>query len=115
MAQIQRFEVGPRLSQAVVHGDTIYLAGQVNNTAKDANGQARAILEQIDHLLASCGSSKERIVSTTIYLSDIASFADLNAAWDAWVPKGAAPARATVEAKLASPEYLVEISVIAVK
>jgi len=115
MAQIQRFEVGPRLSQAVVHGDTIYIAGQVNNSAKDVTGQTRAILEQIDHLLASTGSSKERVVSATIYLSDISTFAQMNAAWDAWVPKGAAPARATVEAKLAAPEYVVEIAAIAVK
>lgn len=115
MAQIQRFETGPRMSQAVVHGDTIYLAGQVNNQAKDVTGQTRAILEQIDHLLASCGSARDKVVSATIYLADIGNFAAMNAAWDAWVPKGAAPARATVEAKLAAPEYLVEISVIAVK
>lgn len=115
MAQIQRFEVGPRMSQAVVHGDTIYLAGQVNNDAKDVTGQTRAILQQIDTLLATAGSSKERIVSATIYLADISTFAQMNAAWDAWVPKGATPARATVEAKLAAPEYVVEIAVIAVK
>ena len=115
MAQIQRFEVGPRMSQAVVHGDTVYLAGQVNNEAKDVTGQTRAILQQIDTLLATAGSSKERIVSATIYLADISTFAQMNAAWDAWVPKGATPARATVEAKLAAPEYLVEIAVIAVK
>lgn len=115
MAQIQRFEVGPRLSQAVVHGGTIYLAGQVNNTAKDVTGQTRAILAQIDSLLAACGSSKERIVSATIYLSDISTFPAMNVAWDEWVPKGAAPARATVESKLVTPEYLVEIAAIAVK
>lgn len=115
MAQIQRFEVGPRMSQAVVHGDTIYLAGQVNNDANDVTGQTRAILQQIDTLLATAGSSKERIVSATIYLADISTFAQMNAAWDAWVPKGATPARATVEAKLAAPEYVVEIAVIAVK
>ncbi len=115
MAQIQRFEVGPRMSQAVMHGDTVYLAGQVNNEAKDVTGQTRAILQQIDALLATAGSSKERIVSATIYLADISTFAQMNAAWDAWVPKGATPARATVEAKLAAPEYVVEIAVIAVK
>jgi enamine deaminase RidA (YjgF/YER057c/UK114 family) len=115
MAQVQRFEVGPRLSQAVVHGDTIYLAGQVNKSIGDVTGQTRAILEQIDHLLASTGSTKERIVSATIYLADIATFAQMNAAWDAWLPKGAPPARTTVEARLAAPEYLVEITVVAVK
>lgn len=115
MAQIQRFETGPRMSQAVVHGDTIYIAGQVNNQAKDVTGQTRAILEQLDHLLTTCGSSRERVVSATIYLSDIGTFAAMNAAWEEWVPKGATPARVTVEAKLAAPEYLVEISAIAVK
>jgi enamine deaminase RidA (YjgF/YER057c/UK114 family) len=115
MAQVQRFEVGPRLSQAVVHGDTIYLAGQVNNSAKDVTGQTRAVLEQIDHHLATCGSSKERIVSATIYLADVKTFGQMNTAWEAWVPKGATPARTTVEANLAAPEYLVEITVVAVK
>ena len=115
MAQVQRFEVGPRLSQAVVHGDTVYLAGQVNKSVADVTGQTRAILEQIDQLLAATGSTKERIVSATIYLADIATFAQMNVAWDAWLPKGAPPARTTVEAKLAAPEYLVEITVVAVK
>jgi len=115
MAQVQRFEVGPRLSQAVVHGDTVYLAGQVNKSVADVTGQTRAILDQIDQLLAATGSTKERIVSATIYLADIATFAQMNAAWDAWLPKGAPPARTTVEAKLAAPEYLVEITVVAVK
>jgi len=115
MAQIQRFEVGPRMSQAVMHGDMIFLAGQVNNQAKDVAGQTRGILEQIDSLLAAAGSSKERIVSATIYLADIGTFAQMNTAWEAWVPKGATPARTTVEAKLAAPEYVVEITVTAVK
>lgn len=116
MAQIQRLQTGPRMSQAVVHGDTIYLAGQVcNQPAGDVTGQTRAVLQQIDDLLAAAGSSKDRIVSATIYLADISSFAAMNAAWDAWVPKGACPARATLEAKLVTPEYLVEIAVIAVK
>lgn len=115
MADIQRFEIGPRMSQAVVHGDTIYVAGQVNNQAKDVTGQTRAILDQIDQLLSACGSTKERILSATIYLADISTFAAMNAAWDAWVPKGATPARATVEAKLVTPEYLVEIAVVAAK
>jgi enamine deaminase RidA (YjgF/YER057c/UK114 family) len=116
MAQIQRFETGARMSQAVVHGDTIYVAGQVSKQPPgDVTGQTRAVLQQIDDLLAMCGSSKERMVSATIYLADIKTFADMNVAWDAWLPKGAGPARATVEARLAAPEYLVEIAVIAVK
>ena len=115
MAQIQRFEVGPRMSQAVVHGDMVFLAGQVNKDVKDVTGQTRGILEQIDALLAAAGSSKERIVSATIYLADIKTFAQMNEAWEAWVPKGSTPARTTVEAKLAAPDYVVEITVTAVK
>ena len=113
---IQRFDVGPRMSQAVVHGDTVYLAGQVAEGAVgDVTGQTAAVLKQIDDLLGRCGSSKERILSATIYLADIRTFADMNKAWDAWVAAGAGPARATVEAKLAGPNYLVEIAVVAAK
>lgn len=115
MAQIQRFEVGPRMSQAVVHGDTVYLAGQVNNQAKDVTGQTQNILGQIDKLLAAAGSSKEKILSATIYLTDIKTFTQMNTAWEAWVPGGATPARTTLEANLAAPEYLVEITVVAAK
>jgi enamine deaminase RidA (YjgF/YER057c/UK114 family) len=115
MAQIQRFEVGPRMSQAVVHGETIYLAGQVDNQAKDVTGQTQNILGQIDKLLAAAGSSKEKILTATIYLTDIKAFAQMNTAWEAWVPSGATPARTTLEASLAAPEYLVEITVVAAK
>ena len=116
MSAIERFETGKRMSQAVVHGDTIYLAGQVADLpAGDVTGQTNAVLAQIDALLAKCGSSKDRILSATIYLADMKTFADMNKAWDAWVPAAAAPARATVEAKLAGPQYLVEIAVIAAK
>ena len=115
MPTIQRFETGPRMSQAVVHGDTIYLAGQINKDMADVTGQTAAVLKQIDGLLARTGSAKEKILSATIYLADIKSFADMNKAWDAWVASHATPARATVEAKLAGPEYLVEIAVIAAK
>jgi enamine deaminase RidA (YjgF/YER057c/UK114 family) len=112
---IERIECGPRMSQAVVHGNTVYVAGQVNKDVPDVTGQTNAILKQIDELLAKAGSSKNRILSATIYLADISTFADMNKAWDAWVPALASPARATVEAKLAAPEYLVEIAVIAAK
>ncbi|TAL04612.1 MAG: RidA family protein [Rhodospirillaceae bacterium] len=113
---IQRFDTGPRMSQAVVHGNTVYLAGQVaDQPAGDVTGQTAAVLKQIDDLLGRCGSSKERILSATIYLADIRTFAAMNKAWDAWVAAGHCPARATVEAKLAGPEYLVEIAVIAAK
>jgi enamine deaminase RidA (YjgF/YER057c/UK114 family) len=104
------------MSQAVVHGNTVYLAGQVaDDTSADVTGQTRQILAAIDRLLAAAGTDRTKILSATVYLSDIATFAQMNAAWDAWVPPGHTPARATVEAKLADPRMLVEISVIAVK
>ena len=113
---IQRFHGGPRMSQMVVHNDTVYLAGQVANTpSPDVEAQTREILGQIDALLAEAGTSKSRILSATIYLTDIATFGAMNRAWEAWVEPGNTPARATVEARLAAPEYLVEIQVIAAK
>ncbi len=115
MTAIQRFDTGLRMSQAAVHGDTIYLAGQVNKDLAEVTGQTAAVLKQIDSLLARAGSTKEKILSATIYLADIKTFADMNKSWDAWVPAGHCPARTTVEAKLAAPEYLVEITVVATK
>ena len=115
MDSITRLHVGPRMSQAVVHGATIYLAGQVADQAKgkSVSEQTKEILATIDRLLAEAGSDKTKILSTTIYLADIATFAEMNAVWDAWVAAGHAPARATVEAKLAQPVYTVEIACIA--
>ena len=111
---ITRMESGPRMSQAVVHGNTVYLAGQVaDDPSADVPGQTRQVLASIDTLLAAAGSDKTRILSATIYLADIGTFAQMNSAWDAWVPQGHTPARATVEAKLAAPQYRVEIQVIA--
>jgi enamine deaminase RidA (YjgF/YER057c/UK114 family) len=111
---IKRIEVGPRMAQAVVHGNTVYLAGQVaDDPSADVAGQTRQILASIDRLLAAAGSDKTRMLSATIYLADIATFAQMNSAWDAWVPRGHTPARATVEAKLAAPQYKVEIQVVA--
>jgi enamine deaminase RidA (YjgF/YER057c/UK114 family) len=111
---IKRIESGPRMSQAVVHGNTVYLAGQVaDDPSVDVAGQTRQILASIDKLLAAAGSDKTRILSTTIYLANIGTFAQMNSEWDAWVPRGHTPARATVEAKLAAPQYKVEIQVIA--
>lgn len=113
---IQRVGVGPRMSNAVVHGDTVYLAGQVaDSTAKDVKGQTAEVLAKIEAALASVGSDKTKILSATIYLSNIGSFADMNAVWDGWVSQGNTPARATVEARLAAPGYLVEITVVAAK
>jgi len=113
---IERHQVGPRMSQAVVHGNTVYLAGQVaDDTSQDTAGQTRQILAKIDALLAAAGTDKSKLVSTNIWLSDIGHFAEMNSAWDSWVSPGNTPARATVEAKLASPAYLVEIMVVAAK
>jgi len=111
---IKRLESGPRMSQAVAHGNTVYLAGQVaDDPSMDVAGQTRQILASIDKLLAAAGSDKTCILSATIYLAEISTFAQMNAEWDAWVPQGHTPARATVEARLAAPQYKVEIQVIA--
>ncbi len=112
---IERIDIGPRMSQAVIHGTTVYLAGQV---AVDAAGQSvteqtKNILARIDALLVKSGSDKTKILSTTIWLTDMATFAEMNAVWEAWIPAGHTPARATVEAKLAAPGLDVEIAVIA--
>jgi len=114
---IDRLHAGPRMSQAVVHGDTVYLAGQVADRAKGGSvgDQTTEILAAIDRLLAEAGSDKTKILSATIYLADIATFAQMNAVWDAWVAAGHAPARATVEARLAAPAYTVEIACIAAR
>lgn len=109
---IRRIEVGPRMSQAVIHGDIVYLAGQVA-LGDGVAAQTKAILGQIDALLAAAGTDKTKLLTTTIYLADISTFAEMNSAWDAWVSAGNTPARATVEAKLATPDYVVEIVVSA--
>ena len=114
---IQRFHVAKRLSEMVVHHGTVYLAGQV---AADKPGaslaeQTRNILERIDALLAQVGSDKTKLLSATIWLTDIQGFEEMNGVWDAWMPAGCAPARATVEAKLAGPQFTIEIGVIAAK
>lgn len=111
---IRRIDVGPRMSQAVVHGKTVYLAGQVAaDPSADVTGQTEQILAQIDRLLGQAGTDKTRILSANIWLADIKTFAEMNKAWDAWVSKGNTPARATVESKLAAPDYKVEIACIA--
>lgn len=111
---IRRIESGARMSQAVVANGVVYLAGQVaNDTKADVEGQARQVLAEIDRLLALAGSDKRHIVSANCYLADIGTFADMNRAWDAWVAPDAKPARATIEAQLAAPEYKVEIQVTA--
>ena len=114
---IERKQVGPRMSGAVVHGNTIYLAGQVAKSAagKSVKEQTAEILSIIDGLLAECGSSKQNLLSANIWLSDMSTFNEMNAVWDGWVVPGHTPARATVEAKLAAPQYTVEIMVVAAK
>jgi enamine deaminase RidA (YjgF/YER057c/UK114 family) len=114
---IQRFETGPRMSQVVVHGDTIYLAGIVaDKTAGDSvTRQTQEVLSIIDSHLAKAGSDKTKLLTATIYLTDMKTFAEMNAVWDGWISPGNTPARATVEVKLAAPKYGVEIMVIAAK
>ena len=113
---IERRHVGKRLSDLVIHraSGLCWLAGQVAEyPTASLNVQTQQVLAQIDRLLAEAGSDKTRIVSATIYLPDIGDFAAMNAVWEAWVPAGQTPARATVEAKLASADYKVEIQVVA--
>ena len=116
---IERHHVGPRLSDMVIFAPApgqrlVYLAGQVaEDPQQDARAQTQSVLAQIDRLLAEAGSSKERILMAHVFLADMADYAGMNAAWDAWVPAGQAPSRATVEARLAKPEWKVEIVVTA--
>ena len=113
MTDIKRLQTGPRMSQAVIANGFVFLAGQVGEPGASVTEQTRAILSQIDALLAEAGADKTRIVSAQIWMADMADFAEMNAVWDAWVPQGHAPARATGEAKLATPDYKVEIIVTA--
>jgi enamine deaminase RidA (YjgF/YER057c/UK114 family) len=114
MTDITRRHMGPRMSESVVHQGVVYLAGQVaEDTSLDVAGQTAQVLSAIDRLLAEVGSDKTRILSATIFLSDIATFAEMNKVWDTWVPQGHTPARATVEARLAAPGYKVEIKIVA--
>jgi enamine deaminase RidA (YjgF/YER057c/UK114 family) len=113
---ITRHDAGPILSQAVVHGDTVYLAGVVaKGLDKDIKGQTKEVLDEIDRLLGKCGSNKSKMLSATIWVTDIRNRAPMNEVWTAWVDKGNLPARACVEAKLADPKALVEIMVVAAK
>jgi enamine deaminase RidA (YjgF/YER057c/UK114 family) len=113
---ITRHQQTAILSQAVVHGDTVYLAGIVaKDLGKDVKGQTKEIIDQIDALLAKCGSSKSRVLSATIWVTDIRNRAPMNEVWTEWVDKANLPARACVEAKLADPRALVEIMVVAAK
>jgi enamine deaminase RidA (YjgF/YER057c/UK114 family) len=112
---IRRLHSDSRLSQIVIHGSTVYLAGQVADDLETGiEQQTRETLANIERLLAEAGSDATRILSVTIYLKDIeAHFAGMNAVWDQWLPAGSTPARATVEARLCEPQILVEMSVVA--
>jgi enamine deaminase RidA (YjgF/YER057c/UK114 family) len=114
---IERKEVGPRMSQIVVHGDTVYLAGIVAhaNKGKSIAEQTKEILSTIDKYLAQAGSDKSKLLKANLWITDMAKFAEMNAVWDAWVSPGNTPARACVEAKLAAPDYNVEIMVVAAR
>ena len=113
MADIKRIECGPRMSMGVVHNGIVHLAGQVGTPGDSVTGQTREVLAQVDRLLALAGTDKTRILTAQIWLADMADFAEMNAVWDAWVPQGHCPARATGEAKLATPDYKVEVIVTA--
>jgi len=109
---IKRIEAGPRMSQAVVHDNTVYIAGQVAaSPVPSVKRQTQQILRNIDKLLRAAGTNKSKLLSANIWLTDIRTFNEMNEVWDAWVSRGNTPARATVEAKLAGPQFLVEIMV----
>ena len=111
---ITRSHTNSRMSQLVVHGNTVYLAGQVaSDSSANAAIQTRQVLDKIDKLLAEAGSDKSRILTAQIWLANIGHYSEMNEAWDAWMPEGHAPARACIEARLASPDLLVEIGIIA--
>jgi len=103
-----------RMSKIVIHNNTVYLCGQVAKDASaDIGEQTRTMLEKVDDLLQQAGSDREHVLSATVYIKDMKYFAEMNEVWDAWVVEGCSPARACVEASLARPELLVEVSVIA--
>jgi len=113
---IERIKVGTRMSQAVIHGATVYLAGQVaDDPSADVADQTRQILAKIDGLLAEAGTDRSKVISANVWLSDISTFDQMNAVWDEWVTTGNPPARACVESKLARPDLKVEIMVVAAR
>ena len=113
---ITRHQGNQRMSQIVIHGDTVYLAGQVAADASaDITVQTQQVLEKIDRLLEEAGSDNSKILSAQIWLANIGHFAQMNAVWDSWITEGNAPARACIEARLASPDLLVEVGIIAAR
>ncbi len=113
---IIRHHGNQRMSQLVIHGDTIYLAGQVAADASaDITVQTQQVLQKVDDLLAEVGSDNSKVLSAQIWIASMGHFAAMNAVWDAWVPEGHAPARACIEARLASPDLLVEVGIVAAR
>ncbi len=110
---IVRLKSGPRMSQVVIHGGLVYLAGQVGAPGEDVRAQTRAVLSSIDALLTEAGTDRSRILTATIWLADMGDFATMNSVWEEWVDPATAPARATGEVRLATDEYKVEIIVVA--
>nr|WP_221933909.1 RidA family protein [Tepidimonas aquatica] len=107
---VQRFDVGPRLSEMAIHNGTVYLAGQVpDDPSQDIEGQTRQVLAMVDALLARAGTDKTKLLMVQIYLADMADYDGMNRAWDAWVAAGHTPPRATVQAKLAHPDWKIEV------
>ena len=114
MSSVQRFHVGPRMSETAVHQGVVYLAGQVaDDASQDITGQTRQVLAAVDRLLAEAGSSKSQILRAQIFLVDLAEFDAMNAVWEAWVVPGHTPPRATVQANLAKPGWKIEVVVTA--
>ncbi|PVB62901.1 RidA family protein [Labrenzia sp. 011] len=113
MSDIKRLNVGPRMSQAVIHGGLVWLAGQVGNPGESVEDQTRVILDKIEKLLAEAGTDKSRLLQATIWLASMDDFNEMNAVWDAWVDPENPPTRACGESRLATPDYTVEIIVVA--
>jgi enamine deaminase RidA (YjgF/YER057c/UK114 family) len=113
---VERVNPGPYLSQMVIHGDTVYLAGiTAPDKSQDVKGQTKQVLEIIDGLLARAGTDKGKLLTANIWLKDIDDWALMNEVWSSWVIPGKTPARATVEANMAKPDILVEIMVQAAR
>ncbi|RYD42079.1 MAG: RidA family protein [Sphingomonadales bacterium] len=112
---IERLHSGPRMSQAVIHGGIVYLAGQVGAPGEDATAQTRAILKSIDDLLAEAGTDRSHLLTAMIWLADMADFAAMNMVWEEWIGGANAPTRATGEVRLATPDYRVEVIVTAAR
>ena len=114
-SDIKRLGTGARMSEAVCYNGIVWLAGQVGNPGESVTEQTRTCLAEVDRILAEAGTDKTRILSAQIWLADMSTFAEMNGVWDAWVPQGHTPARATGEAKLATPDYKVEIIIVAAR